>query len=96
MTVDQPVSGNAISIKLPNDLFALRAEASVFSPERIQRELANIPEATHLEVDENEINNEDVEEVITRRGCGFPTSTLCYAWVTTYPQLTCGTISTAI
>ena len=41
MTVDQPVSGNAITIELPGDLFALRSEASVFTPERVHRELAN-------------------------------------------------------
>ena len=34
--------------------------------------MANNPEATHLEVDENEIDNEDVEEVITRRGMWIP------------------------
>ena len=63
MTVDQPFSGNAISIELPNNLFALQAEASVFTPERIQRELANNPEAPHLEVD---------EEIITCCGMWIP------------------------
>ena len=44
----------------------------MFTPERIQRELANNPEATHLEVDENDIDNKDVEEVITRCGMWIP------------------------
>ena len=41
MMVDQPVRGNTISIELLGNLFALRAEASMFIPEQIQRELAN-------------------------------------------------------
>lgn len=65
LTVDQPVSGSMITVDLPDNLFTIRPAAFAFTPERIQRELANNPEATHLEVDENEVGNEDMVQLVT-------------------------------
>ena len=72
LTLGQPIGGSMITVDLPGDMFALRNEAQVYSPDRIQRELANNPDATQLEVDENEIDNDDVETIITRRGMWLP------------------------
>ena len=85
LTVGQPIGGSMITIDLPGDLFGLRAEASVFTPERIQRELGNNPEATQLEMDENDIDNDDVESFATRRGMWLPNS---YAALCLGEQLT--------
>ena len=74
-----------ITIDLPGDLFALQTEATVFTPDRIQRELANNPEATQLEVDENEIDNEDVETIVTCQAMWLPNA---YAALCLGEQLT--------
>lgn len=68
-----------ITIDLLGDLFALQTEAPIYIPDRIQRELANNPEATQLEFDENEIDNEEVEVIATHRGMWLPNvyATLC-------------------
>ena len=74
-----------ITIDLPGDLFALRTEADVFTPDCLQRELANNPDATQLEVDKNDIGNEDVESVASCRAMWIPNA---YAALCLGEQLT--------
>ena len=74
-----------ITIDLPGDLFVLQTEASIFTPDCIQRELANNPEATQLEVDKNEIDNDEIETVTTCQAMWLPNT---YAALCLHKQLT--------
>ena len=96
-TGDQPVGGNQITYKQPTDLFSVRNEAQVYTPERIQREIANTPELNQLTVIVDDANVDDLVMVTTRKGMWIPNkyAALCLedglspvaVWNRVYPAL---------
>ena len=69
---DQPVGGNQITYEQPNHLFTTKAGAQVYSPERIQREIANTPRLDQLMVVVDDTNVDDLMLVETRKGMWIP------------------------
>ena len=72
LTANQPVGGNLINYLLPEDLFTEVNPAQCYNPDRIQREVTNLPDATQLTYTVNDTNFEDLEVITTRRGMWVP------------------------
>ena len=72
LTAGQPIRGQQIIHEVPADLFGEAGPAQCFTPDRIQRELGNTPDATHLEFIANDANLPDLMAITTRRAMWIP------------------------
>ena len=71
-TAGQPVRGQQIIYEVPNDLFGQVGPVQCYVPERIQRELGNLPDATNLSYVADDANLPDLNAITTRRGMWIP------------------------
>ena len=76
MTEDQPVAGSQITYELPTSLFDRVAEVQSYTPDRIQREIANNPDLQVITAIVDDDNLDDLTRITTRRGMWIPN---CYA-----------------
>ena len=74
MTAGQPIRGQQIIFEVPDDLFGEVAPVQCYTPDRIQRELGNTPDATQLEFTVNDANLPDLVAVGMRRSMWIPNS----------------------
>ena len=74
LTGNQPVGGHQITNVLPASLFAMQDLAQVYTPDRIQQELGNIPDLTQLTYAITDDILDDLVAVMVRRGVWIPNS----------------------
>lgn len=67
-----PVGGHQTTYEFPPDLFESQDDVSVYTPERIQREIGYSPDATTITIEANDENLADIELITTRRGMWIP------------------------
>ena len=72
LTAGQPIRGQQIIFEVPGDLFGAVGPAQCFTPDRIQRELGNTPDATQIEYVIGDANLPDLTPITTRRGMWIP------------------------
>ena len=72
ISAGQPVGGHQTTYELPSDLFETQDDSSVYTPDRIQREIGNKPDSSTITALANDQNVADIELVTTRRGMWIP------------------------
>ena len=72
LTAGQPVGGQQTTYEFPTDLFEVQDDVVVYTPNRIQREIGNNPDASTIVTVANDENLPDMEVLSTRRGMWIP------------------------